>query len=468
MQFDLVVRNGTVVTARESFRADVGVRDGRIAAVGDLRGAQSAETYDAAGKFVFPGFIDEHVHSRDPGLTQKEDFAHSTLAAAAGGITTVLEMPNSVPPVTDAASFRSRAEALQPKAFVDFALWGMMLGDVNREALPALAEAGVIGFKFFWGYALNPKTLALVYNFKKTDDVVLPPDEGQIYESFRTIAQTGKPVAVHAENSDIISRLAARESAGGANDYAAFLRSRPSFTEALTTQTAIAIAAAAGAHLHVLHVTAGDAVDLIAQARARGQAVTAETCPHYLTVTDEDFGRLGVHMKVYPPVRERQHQERLWLGVQRGELQAIGSDHAPHEEREKVGTIWQAPAGACAIQEMATVILDHASRGKLTLNQVAALLSENPARIWGLYGKKGAIQPGADADLTVVDMERRVTIRREDLLSKNKITMYDGMTFQGVPVAAFVRGSQVMDQGRPLGSPRGQLVKPVGPAQARW
>lgn len=468
MEFDLVVRNGWVVDAHDTYRADIGVKDGRIAAVGDLRGMAAAREYDAAGKYVFPGFIDEHVHSRDPGLTYKEDFAHSTRAAAVGGVTTVLEMPNSVPPVSDVASFRARAAHLTPQAFVDYALWGMVLGDFNRESLAALAEEGVIGFKFFWGYALNPKTLALVYNFKKDDDVIFPPDEGEIYDAFCAIAQTGKPVAIHAENSAIIARLAARESARGENDYGAFLRSRPSFTEAYTVRAGIDLAAAAGVHLHILHVTAAEAVDEIAAARRRGQAVTAETCPHYLTLTDEDFHRMGVMMKVYPPVRERRHQDRLWEGVAAGDIQAVGSDHAPHAEEEKKGTIWEAPAGASAVQDLGTVMIAQAAAGRLTLNQVAALLAENPARIWGLYPRKGVLRPGADADMVVVDMEKKTIVRRENQMSKNKVSMYDGMEFPASPVATFVRGRQVMEDGVLIGEPAGQLVKPVAPPQARW
>ena len=468
MRYDLIIRNGQVVDSRDVYRADVAVHQGRIAAVGDLRGQQAFEEYDASGKYVFPGFIDEHVHSRDPGLTHKEDFAHSSRSAAAGGITTIIEMPNSVPPVRDVASFRARAEHLGAQAFVDFALWGMVLGDLNRADLPALAQEGVVGFKLFWGYALNPRTFALVYNFQPGDDVILPPDEGAIFEAFCTIARTGKPVAIHAENSAVISRLARAEIAAGGKDYASFLRSRPPFTEAHTTRSGIQLAAAAGVHLHVLHVTAAEAVEEIAAARARGQAVTAETCPHYLTLTDEDYARLGIQMKVYPPIRERRHQERLWQAIARGELQALGSDHAPHAVEEKVGDLWTAPAGGSTIQEMVTVMLNHVHAGRLTLSQVAALLAENPARIWGLYPRKGTVQPGADADITIVDMDREVTLASERLLSKCKVSMYDGMRCRGTPVATFLRGRLIMRDGELVGEPQGQLVKPVSPAQARW
>lgn len=468
MNFDLIVKNGTIVTSHAAFRADIGVISERIACIGRLEGCSAREVYDADGKYVFPGFIDEHVHSRDPGLTHKEDFTHSTMSAAVGGITTVLEMPNSVPPVIDAASFRNRVEAIGPQAFVDYGLWGMVIGDLNTHKLPELAEAGVIGFKFFWGYALNKHTMELVYNFKKDDDVFFPPDEGEIYEAFLTIGGLGRPVAIHAENSHVIARLAAKERQTGQADYASFLRSRPSFTEALTVQAGITLAKAAKVHLHVLHIAAAEGVDLVRQARLEGQAVTAETCPHYLLLSDEDWPRLHGDMKIYPPIREKTHQVRLWEGIRNGDLQVIGSDHAPHEEKEKVGDIWTVPAGACGVQTLVPLILDAASKGRLTLNQVAALLSENPARIWGLYGKKGALIPDADADFTIVDMQRETVLRRDQLLSKNRIAPFDGVTVRGVPVATFVRGRKVAEEGKPIGTPGGRLVTPVRASQAWW
>lgn len=468
MLFDLIIKNGDLVTPQLTQRADVGIKDGKICAVGNLSGADAKDTYDAKGMHVFAGFIDEHVHSRDPGLTQKEDFEHSTMSATAGGITTILEMPNSVPPVKDAESFVTRANSLESKSFVDFGLWGMVLGDFNTADLPALADAGVIGFKFFWGYALNKETLALVYNFSKTDDVRLPPDEGEILDAFKVVGSLGKPVAIHAENSQVITRLTEYEKSTGENTYASFLRSRPSYTEAMTIQSGLHLAKAAGVHLHILHIAAGEGIDLVNEARRAGQRVTGETCPHYLLLTDEDYARVGNDMKIYPPIREREHQEKLWEGIKSGAIHAIGSDHAPHQESEKVGDIWSVPAGACGVQTLVPLMLNAASQGKVTLNQVAALLSENPARIWGLYGQKGTLSPGADADVTIVDMKMKWVFTKEDMYSKNKISPFAGMEIQGKPVATFVRGNKVMENGKPIGSPVGKLVKPSGPSQAWW
>ncbi len=468
MSFDLLVKGGRIVTAREDYRADIGVREGKVQAVGDLGDAEAGSVYDAANLVVLPGLIDEHVHSREPGLTHKEDFAHASRAAAAGGITTILEMPNSVPPVSDADSFRSRAEMLGEHAYVDFGLWGMVLGDLNLDDLPGLAEAGVIGFKLFWGYSLDRATKALVYNPKPGDDVLPPPDHGQVFGSFCQIADTGLPVAIHAEDSEVIARLTKAQLDAPVRDYAALLRTRPAFAEAVTTATGIRLAQAAGVHLHVLHMASEEGPQLVAQARRQGLRVTGETCPHYLTLTDEDFERVGVSMKIYPPVRERRHQEALWRAIRTGGVQTIGSDHAPHADEEKVGDVFTAPAGAATIESTVPLMLNAVAQGRLSLNQVVALLSENPARIWGLYGRKGVIRPGADADFTVVDMEKRVLIDARRTYSKSHVNPYQGMEVTGAPVAAFVRGRQVMEDGRVDGEPQGRLVRPTRASEAFW
>ncbi|HEX7022061.1 MAG TPA: allantoinase AllB [Trueperaceae bacterium] len=462
MDFDLIIRRGQIISPTGSFEADIGVTSGKIAAIGELGKADSERVYDADGKLVFPGFIDEHVHSRDPGHTHKEDFAHSTRAAAAGGVTTIVEMPNSIPPVTDEASFRSRVDGLLKQAFVDFGLWGMVLGDANSKDLPLLAQAGVVGFKLFWGYALDRQTLALAYNPKPGQDVLPPPDDGQIFEAFAAIGKTGRPVAIHAENAEIINRFTDRERRTGGG-YASLLRSRPPFTEALTVEAGIRIAEAAGVHLHILHVSSAEAIECVSTARKQGRHVTAETCPHYLVLSDEDFDRLGSRLKIFPPVREARHQAALWSAIQNGDIQVIGSDHAPHTPEEKSQDLWSAPAGASTVQATVPLMLDAVNEGKLSPNQLCALLAENPAKLLGLYPRKGAITPGADADIVIVDMERAMTIRTEDMLSKSRVNPYDGMAVTGAPIASFLRGEQLMEGGKLLtpDSPSGTLVKPV-------
>ncbi len=465
MQFDRIIKGGELVSPHDRLRGDVGIKDGRIAAIGDLDVADARAVYDASGRLVFPGFIDEHVHSREPGLEHKEDFAHSTRGAAASGITTVVEMPNSVPPVSDSASFSSRATLLEANAFVDFALWGMVLGETNIDHLAEMADAGVVGFKLFWGYALDRRTLALVYDPGPGQDVIPPPDDGTILEAFEVIAGTGRPVAIHAENAEVIGRLTRRERGSGASDYASLLRSRPAYAEAMTIDAGIRLAAATGAHLHVVHVSSIEGAERIAQARSAGSRVTGETCPHYLFLSSDDYARCGNEMKIFPPIRGPEHRDGLWSALRTGTLKTLGSDHAPHTPSEKSADIWRAPAGAAVIQATVPLMLDAAHAGKVSYESLAALLSENPARLLGLYGRKGVLAAGADADITVVDPERSHTLDRDALLSKSKVMPYHGWEVQGMAVAAFVRGVQVMEDGRLVDgdTARGRLVRPVGP-----
>lgn len=470
MAFDLIIQGGTVVTPQDVFQADIGIRDGRILAIGELKGEGANARFDAGGLYVLPGIIDEHIHSRDPGLTHKEDFYHASQAAAAGGVTTVIDMPNCVPPVTNATALRDRVARLEASAFVDFALYGMILGARNVADLPELAAGGVVGFKFFWGYALNPQTLEVVYHFRPGDPVIFPPGRGEIYESFRVAAQTGLPVAIHAEDTEVISWLVDRAARHGTlhESYRAFLDTRPPFTEAVIAKVGIDLARAAGCHLHILHVSSRETIKAIAQARARNQPVTAETCPHYLFLTAADFDRVGTVMKLYPPIREAEDRESLWEALNRSVLQAVGSDHSPQTPDEKAGDIWKALAGTWGVQTLLPMMLEAVARGRLDLRRMVACLSEGPARIWGLYGRKGCIRPGADADLVLVDPTAEWTITREWLLYRHALTPFENEKVRGRPVATLLRGRWVMQDGKVLGEPSGRFIRPVSKPQAFW
>lgn len=209
MGFDVLIKNGTIVTSRNAYRGNIYIKNGKIEAIASEELATDViETIDATGKYIFPGFIDTHVHSRDPGATYKEDFYHSTQAAAVGGVTTVFEMPNTNPPINNVENFKKQVENLQNKAFVDFGIWAICLGHLNLKDLEELNKAGVIGFKFFWGYAVHAKTFQLMYNYKPGMEDVIPPfTDGQVFEMFQEIAKTGQVFAIHAENSDLIQHL---------------------------------------------------------------------------------------------------------------------------------------------------------------------------------------------------------------------------------------------------------------------
>lgn len=462
MKWDHVVKNGLLVDGEKTYPGNIYIQNEKIAAItqGDLPG-EAREVTDARGCHVFPGFIDIHVHSREGvlGTSPKEDFYHASMAAAIGGLTTIFDMPNINPPISNAENLKNQVKNFTPKAFVDFALWGICLGKLNMDQLEQLNSAGAIAFKFFWGYAIDPKTFQLVYNYHPSMEHLIPPlDEGEIYQVFQKVAQTGKVLAIHAENFALIQALTQEVAKSGAKDYEAFLKGRPNLAEETTIQTGISFAKEAGTKLHILHVTTKEGVGLIREARAKGYPITGETCPHYLYLCDEDFPRLGSLMKVYPPIRRREDQEMLWRGLNEGTLPVLSSDHAPHTEEEKKLDLWQAPAGITGVETMVPLMLHGVNQGKLTVNQLAKLLSEHPARIFGLYPEKGSLQVGTDADLTLVDLKLETRIKKEKLHSKTKVTPYEGMKLQGAPVQTIVRGRTVAKDGEIVGIPGGKFI----------
>lgn len=463
MKWDLVIENGTIVTNKEDYQATIYIKNGKIEAVTNEPLAGDAETsIDAAGCYIFPGFIDTHIHSRDPGATYKEDFHHSSMAAAAGGITTVFEMPNTNPPINNVGNFKKQASNLESKALVDYGIWGICLGHLNLDDLNQLHEAGVIGFKFFWGYAVHSKTFQLMYNYKTGMEDVIPPfGDGEVFDMFTEVAKTGQVLAIHAENNDLIQHLTNKVESRGGRSYQDLLEGRPNLAEELTIQSGIAMAKKTGARLHILHVSTAEGVEAIRQAQKDGYPITAETCPHYLFLSDEDYDEIGPQMKVYPPVKYKKDQEALWAGLVDGTISFVCSDHAPHTESEKDGDLWSIPAGMCGVETLAPLMLDAVSKGKLTINDVAALLSEGPAKLFNVYPKKGSVLVGTDADLTIVDMEKEYMIKREDLHSKSKVTAFDGFKVKGKPVYTIVRGNIVMQDGKLNSHPSGQLVTPL-------
>jgi allantoinase len=462
MIWDHVIKNGYIYNGTDFIKGNLYINDGKIAAISEneLEG-EAKKTTDANEKYVLPGFIDTHVHSRDPGATYKEDFYHSTQAAAAGGVTTVFEMPNTNPPINNVENLYKQKDNLTPKAHVDFGIWGICLGDLNRNEISPLHEAGVIGFKFFWGYAINSETFQLAYNYKEGDEGVIPPlPDGEVYDIFKEVEKTGQILAIHAENNEIIQRLTQQVEDSGRRDYEALLEGRPNLAEEMTIQSGIAMAKKLGTRLHILHVSTGEGVKLVRQAQAEGYPITSETCPHFLFLSNEDYEKVGPQMKVYPPVKYKKDQDELWRGIQDGTVSIVCSDHAPHTEEEKDGDLWSIPAGMCGVETLAPLLLNAVSEGKITLKQVCDLLSENPAKQYGIYPNKGSLAVGTDADITIVDMNAEMIIKRENLHSKSKVTAFDQFPVKGVPAATIVRGVTVMEEGQIVSEPIGQMIKP--------
>lgn len=456
----LLVKNGSVVTPEGVQELDILCENGTIAALLE-RGVEVPvdEVVDAAGKIVFPGFIDPHVHSRDPGLTEKEDFSHSTLGALVGGVTTVLEMPNAVPPVDSVEVFHERRAQHEKVAWVDFGLWGMSIGDSNVDDLAPMIKAGAVAIKIFWGYALRRDTRQLVYNIgdEPAENLVLPPDNGSVLRVFRAVAAAGGLLAAHCEDRDI---LAASEVNLGhpIESYDDLLAARPDIAESTSIAVASEFSRATGCRFHVVHMASEKGAEVVRAARALGIQVTAETCPQYLSLTDEDYASVGPMMKVYPPIRTARDQQALWEAIDDGTIVSIGSDHAPHTVEEKSRGLATQPAGGVGCETFGPVVLDAMFKGKSSVERIAEVMSSSTAKLYGLYPRKGAIRPGSDADLTIVDPGYSYTVKNDDLVAKQPTSAWNGFELTGVPTMVILRGEVAMKDRKPVGEHRGRFI----------
>jgi allantoinase len=462
MRYDLIVLNGTVVTSDSRAPADLAIADEKIVAIaapGALAGVQAERSLDARGLTILPGLIDAHVHLYEPGYPDWEDFPSGTRAAAASGVTTILEMPNSEPPVDSSENLRRRREALQGRALVDFGLYGG-LGESNPGAAAAMAEAGAVAFKTFrvQGPLGSPRA--------RLERGVRAPDPGVMLERFRESGVVGSVHAVHAESDSLCRHFTAAMEARGWRRPEHHNLGRPELCEIVSVAETLALAREAGARLHLVHMSSPAAVEYASRARAGGQAVTVETCPQYLVLCAEDMARCGVYGKVHPPLRSAESRDRLWEALNAGKVDTIATDHAPYSLAEKeahLDDIWKAPAGHPGLDTMLPVLLTQVHRGRLSLQKLVALTSENPARIFGLFPRKGAIRVGSDADLALIDPEAERQIRSEEFFTKSRATArwFEGDTVRGTCVTTVVRGTVVFDRGEITTEPgHGAFVRP--------
>ena len=446
--YDLIVRGGRVVTATGIPAADVAIADGRIVAVEpEIEGTGDAEI-DAAGLHVFPGLIDPHVHFNEPGRTDWEGFATGSRALAAGGATTVFDMPlNAHPPTVDGPSFDQKLAAAKASSVVDFALWGGLVpGSVGE--MEALAERGVIGFKAFMSRS-------------GTDDFPAA-DDATLYEGMAEAVRLGLPVAVHAENDGITNALARRLIAEGRTSPRDYMRSRPIVAELEAIGRAITFAEETGCSLHVVHVSTGRGVALVAEAGQRGVAATCETCPQVLVMTEKDLERLGAVAKCAPPLRPQAEQDALWDHLLSGTLPMVSSDHSPAPPGMKTADdffeVWGGISGGqSTLQLMLTA--GYGER-EMPLPALASVCSENAARRFGL-SRKGRISPGMDADLALIDLQHDHVLEAEDLFYRHKHSPYVGRGLKGRVASVLVRGNVVFDGGETIRGPVGRLVRPA-------
>ena len=444
MHFNLIIKNGILVTSLRTLKADIAIRDGIIFKTGELHRSDTADDiYNADGKHILPGIIDAHVHFRDPGLTEKEDFETGSIAAAFGGVTTIADMPNVIPVTSTPQSFKEKLKIAQKKSYVDFALFALLTND-NMDEMDKLKKLGALGFKVFFGTS--------------TGDIACPSADVLIQQMEKSV-KLNLRIGFHCETSDINSYFTSVcKNKTKLSDAQLLAQARPVMSEALAIQTVIYYNEYAKAKIHIHHITSGNGLLLAAEAKQKKMDITTETCPHYLLFDDTQ----NAH-KVYPPIRGIEHNNSLWRAVKKGEINLLASDHAPHTAEEKALPLWEAPAGLCGVETSVPLMLNEVNKGRLTLNDYVRLSSEAPARIWDMYPQKGNLRDGADADITIVDMNMKKVITAGELHSKSKTTPYEGMEVQGCPIATIVRGKFVMKDGKLTGvKGHGLHIRPKG------
>ena len=400
-----------------------------------MGGAQAAEIFEASGLHVLPGVMDTQVHFREPGNAHKEDLASGSLAAILGGVTSVFEMPNTVPPTTTRAALEDKLARAKGRMHCDHAFYA----GATPQNIGALAELekmpGVCGIKAF----LGSSTGTLLLN--KEEDILAALKAGK------------RRVAVHSEDED---RMIARKHLAERGKPETHPVWRDAEAARLSTERVLRLAKQAGRRLHVLHVTTGDEIPLLAAAK---DVATAETTPQHLTLSaPECYERLGAYAQMNPPIRDESHRQALWAAVREGVIDVIGSDHAPHTREEKDRTYPDTPSGMPGVQTLATILLDHVSKGNLTLERFVDLTASGPQRIFGVAGK-GRIARGYDADFTIVDLNLSRKIENSWIASTCGWTPFDGMTTRGWPVATILRGMIVMRDFAATGKAQGAPVR---------
>jgi dihydroorotase len=441
--YDLVIRGGTVVTPGGAIAADLGIVDGRIAAIGGLGAAATAATVDARGLHVLPGVIDSQVHFREPGHEHKEDLATGSAAAVMGGVTSVFEMPNTTPLTITAAALADKLARARGRMWCDHAFFVGAAAE-NVEQLGELERLpGCAGIKIFMGSSTGSLLVEDVPTLR------------------RILLQARRRISVHAEDeARLRERMPIRDAAVG--DPSRHPVWRDIATALNATTTLLGLARETGRQVHVLHVTTSEELELLARHR---EVATVELTPQHLTLAAPDcYRRLGALAQMNPPIRDQRHRAALWQAVASGLADVLGSDHAPHTLEEKSLPYPKSHSGMPGVQTLLPVMLDHVAAGRLSLARLVDLTAAGPARIFGIAAK-GRIARGYDADLVLVDLRARRRVESSWLVSRAGWSPFEGCELTGWPMMTLVRGQRVMEAGQLLQEPRGRPVRFQGTLQ---
>ncbi|WP_077612327.1 allantoinase AllB [Clostridium sp. Marseille-P2415] len=455
--YDLLVKNGKIVTTDCVFQGNIAVKGGKIAAILIAGEEPEAEkVIDAKGNYVFPGAIDTHAHLNDPGYEWREDYGHGTAAAAVGGYTTVIDMPlQNEPAMTNAEIFNKKFEKVSPNAYVDYCFWGGLIPDNFRD-LEGLDEKGCVAFKSFIG-PVSPDYSSLNY--------------GQVYEAMQIIRGFDGRAGFHCEDFATIKWQEQRMKKECRLDWQGFLDSRPVIAEMIATVDVIELAKATGCKTHICHVSSPDVAQKIKEAQQEGYDITAETCSHYLSMTDENVLKNGPLFKCAPPLRSKEEVERLWTYVEDGTFSGIASDHSPcaYDEKyneilgNKIENVFDVWGGISGIQSGFQVsFYEGCVKRNISPSVLANAMAKKPAEAFGIYGRKGDIRAGFDADLLIIDANKEWEITKESLLYVNKISAFVGMKGKGLPVCTIVRGNVIAEDGKLVGKKGyGTLIRKI-------
>lgn len=421
-KYDLIVKNGTVVNQDGLGSTDIGVREGRIAEIGDLGNASADHVLDCQGLHVLPGVIDTQVHFREPGLTHKEDLETGSRGAVLGGVTGVFEMPNTNPLTTTRETFEAKIAAGTNRMHCDFAFF---VGGTheNVSELPELEKLpGCAGVKVFMG--------------SSTGSLLVKDDPG--VEAI--LSAISRRAAFHSEDEFMLEERKDLRVAGDPSSHPIWRSPEVALN---CTKRLVSLARKTGKRIHVLHISTGDEIAFLADHK---DVASVEVTPHHLTLDDTAYARLGSYVQMNPPVRDKAHREKIWDGVASGIADILGSDHAPHTREEKEHAYPDSHSGMTGVQTLVPTMLDHVNAGRLSLQRFVDMTSAGPNRLFGIAGK-GRIAVGYDADLTIVDLKRRETVTNDWIASRAGWTPYDGVRVTGWPVGTVVRGHIVMWQG---------------------